>query len=255
MEVSSTTGNHGPRRGLLASAGISAVCLLMLLCGDRSFAQERREPSYTIRNGRMFITIGKEIGKARLDSFVDKYDLSDLDLPKIIFGKINTGKLERSGWRIDINDEHRLVVSKTIEGIGQLGDPEKRMALTEDHPNNYDQFPPQNDMIVYGVNRFRGKFPFAVKDSLVTFFLKERPHARKVLLAGSFTNWQSGALPMTHTDSGWIASVKLGPGKYWYKFIVDGGWTVDHDNDLEENDPSGNTNSVFYVTNVVFTFP
>jgi 1,4-alpha-glucan branching enzyme len=230
-------------------------CLLVLLCNDRSFAQERREPSYTIRNGRMFITIGKEIGKARLDSFVGKYDLSDLDLPKILFGKMNTGKLERSGWRIDINDQHRLVVSKMIEGIGQLGDPEKRMALAEDHPNNYDAFPPQNDNLVYGVNRFRGKFPFAVKDSLVTFFLREHPHARQVLLAGSFTNWQNGALPMKHTDSGWVTSVKLGPGKYWYKFIVDGGWTVDHDNDLEENDPSGNTNSVFYVTNVVFNLP
>ena len=77
--------------------------------------------------------------------------------------------------------------------------------------------------------------------------------ADKVLLAGSFTGWENGALPMLSTDSGWIARVKLKPGKYWYKFIVDDGWTTDTDNMLSENDGRGNTNSVYYKANVMFT--
>jgi len=72
------------------------------------------------------------------------------------------------------------------------------------------------------------------------------------MLAGSFNNWNPDALSMNRTDSGWIAYVKLGPGKFWYKFIVDGGWTVDNDNQLRENDGRGNINSVFYRPNVVF---
>jgi len=59
-------------------------------------------------------------------------------------------------------------------------------------------------------------------------------------------------LPMKKTDSGWIADIKLSPGKYWYKFIVDGSWTIDNDNRLSENDGLGNSNSVFYYTNTIF---
>jgi 1,4-alpha-glucan branching enzyme len=60
---------------------------------------------------------------------------------------------------------------------------------------------------------------------------------------------------MKPTDSGWVAIVKLGPGKYWYKFIVDGNWMVDPSNQIRENDGRGNINSVFYRTNQVFTLP
>lgn len=49
-----------------------------------------------------------------------------------------------------------------------------------------------------------------------------------------------------------MASLKLLPGKYWYKFIIDGRWDIDHDNRLQENDGMGNTNSVFYVFNHQF---
>jgi 1,4-alpha-glucan branching enzyme len=89
----------------------------------------------------------------------------------------------------------------------------------------------------------------------VTFFLKGHKGVNKVLLAGSFTDWQYGALPMTPTDSGWICRVPLHSGEYWYKFIIDGGWTTDRDNDLEEKDPNGNTNSVYYKANTTFSLP
>jgi 1,4-alpha-glucan branching enzyme len=220
-------------------------------------SQENGSPakaSYKIKDGRMYITLNKNIDEKKLNKFVQKYDLSDLGLPKILFTR-HFDSLLKMGWRIDINNRQKLVFSKKIGGIDQLGDPEKIMALTEDHPNSRDLFPSQNDNLVYGFNHFEGKYPFAVKDSLVTFFLKDRPHASEVLLAGSFTDWQHTALKMTRTDSGWIAIVKLKPGKYWYKFIVDGGWMTDPDNRLHENDPSGNTNSVYYKSNTLFSLP
>jgi hypothetical protein len=229
--------------------------LLMTLTINTTFSQgDLQTASYTIREGRMYIRIMKKIGKGTLDKFVDKYDLGDLDLGKALASGQLT-QLTRNGWRIDIDNNRQLVISKQIGGIDQLGDPEKRMALTEDHPNSYDLFPPRNDNLVYGFNRFAGKFPFAIRDSLVTFYLKGHNNAHEVLLAGSFTGWQFGAYHMTRTDSGWISIVRLGPGKYWYKFIVDGGWTTDPDNTLDETDPNGNVNSVYYKPNVTFTLP
>jgi len=230
-----------------------AAWLLLAMNPDKAFGQnDDGVTSYKIRDGRMYIKLGKHIDEVTLDQFVKKYDLSDLDLPKVLFSG-DLDKIRAMGWRVDIDNKLKLVISKKIGGLDQLGNPEKRMALTEDHPNPYDLFPSQNDDLVYGFNRFEDKLPFAVKDSLVTFFLKGSTNARQALLAGSFTNWQHGELPMTRTDSGWICVVKLNPGKYWYKFIVDGGWTIDHDNDLHETDPNGNTNSVYYKSNVVFS--
>jgi 1,4-alpha-glucan branching enzyme len=73
------------------------------------------------------------------------------------------------------------------------------------------------------------------------------------MLAGTFNDWKPDALAMKKVDSGWIAVVKLDPGKHYYKFIVDDKWTIDKDNELFENDGEGNDNSVYYKTNYVFT--
>ncbi|RZL98232.1 MAG: hypothetical protein EOO88_60880, partial [Pedobacter sp.] len=59
-------------------------------------------------------------------------------------------------------------------------------------------------------------------------------------------------IEMTQTDSGWSVPVKLSPGKYLYKFIVDGNWIVDPDNTGIEFDGEGNTNSVYYSANTTF---
>jgi 1,4-alpha-glucan branching enzyme len=110
-----------------------------------------------------------------------------------------------------------------------------------------------SNQITYGVNRFKRKYSFASRDSVVTFYLKNNVNAGRVMLAGSFNEWSPDALSMRKTDSGWIAYVKLGAGKYWYKFVVDGRWTTDPDNLLNENDGLGNVNSVFFKTNALFT--
>lgn len=61
----------------------------------------------------------------------------------------------------------------------------------------------------------------------VTFFYGN-PRASEVLVAGDFTNWQAGALPMTKGDNGFTL-VKTFPAgtTVKYKFISDGNWTTD----------------------------
>lgn len=108
---------------------------------------------------------------------------------------------------------------------------------------------------VYGRNYFTNKFPFAVKDSLVIFFLRRHLNAKTVMLSGSFNNWSPTALAMSRTDSGWIAKINLPYGKHEYKFIIDGIWDIDNDNLLSVSDASGNTNSIFYKTNIFFSVP
>jgi 1,4-alpha-glucan branching enzyme len=54
------------------------------------------------------------------------------------------------------------------------------------------------------------------------------PQAKKVSLAGSFNNWNAKALAAKKDSRGnWVVKVSLKPGKYEYKFIVDGSWLND----------------------------
>jgi hypothetical protein len=110
-----------------------------------------------------------------------------------------------------------------------------------------------NGVVQYGYNSFKNKLPFHEKDSLVTFFLRNNQKAKSVFLGANFGGWSPRALPMMRTDSGWITQVKLGTGKYWYQFIIDGDWRLDQDNLIVEKDNSGQRHSVYYKTNSLFT--
>jgi hypothetical protein len=207
--------------------------------------------SYTVKDGRMIIALSKQLNDASLDSFIAKYDLKDLGLKEFIRG-IYLDSLKRLGWKLDINNAELFVISKKLGSYDDLKNPANKIMLTDKNASIAERFPAVSNRVIYGYNRFRNKLPFATGDSLVTFFLRNNKNAGRVMLAGSFNEWEPDVLPMTKTDSGWIATVKLGPGKYWYKFIVDGNWITDKDNRLTENDGLGNVNSVFYKTNTVF---
>lgn len=49
-----------------------------------------------------------------------------------------------------------------------------------------------------------------------------------------------------------LGQIKLKPGKYAYKFIVDGRWTTDPSNKLREHGDAGSDNSVVFCYNHVF---
>lgn len=77
-----------------------------------------------------------------------------------------------------------------------------------------------------------------------SFFLPGYENASSVRLAGSFTQWETGAILMQAVPGGWETTVELGGGKHTYKFIVDGEWVNDPSNPFREYDRDGHLNSV-----------
>ncbi|MBU1125356.1 MAG: glycogen-binding domain-containing protein [Candidatus Omnitrophica bacterium] len=54
------------------------------------------------------------------------------------------------------------------------------------------------------------------------------PQAKKVSIAGSFNEWDINSYKAKKDTKGnWSTKVSLKPGKYEYKFIVDGTWVND----------------------------
>ena len=71
--------------------------------------------------------------------------------------------------------------------------------------------------------------------------------AKKVVLSGSFNDWNEHKLQMNKAKEGWSLSLPLVGGKHHYKFIVDGKWLIDPKNPYSEFDWNGNENSVLII--------
>ncbi|MGC4038064.1 MAG: glycogen-binding domain-containing protein [Chitinophagaceae bacterium] len=232
-----------------------AFCLYALLClllfTPPVIAQEPVKV-YGVKDGKMYIKLNRSITDASLDSFIVQYELYELGL-KSFLRDHSRDSLEKAGWWIEVDNAKSVVINKPLKSFKDVINPADKILFTDKEREIARRFPSVSTSIKYGYNRFKNKNPFAVNGNLVTFFLRDNLDARRVMLAGSFNVWEPDALAMQRTDSGWIAVVKLTPGKYWYKFVADGHWMVDDDNMTRENDEYGNTNSVYFKTNHIFS--
>lgn len=72
--------------------------------------------------------------------------------------------------------------------------------------------------------------------------------ARQVLIAGDFNNWRPASTPMHHTPgSGWTMRLPLEPGRYRYRFVVDGKWMTDPHNEIVEANQFGELDNIVEV--------
>jgi 1,4-alpha-glucan branching enzyme len=80
-------------------------------------------------------------------------------------------------------------------------------------------------------------------------FSLEAPQAESVSLAGDFNGWDVNALPMKKDSKGtWKAGVDLEPGRYQYRFCVDGCWQDDPNTSETVGNPFGTQNCVRVVS-------
>jgi 1,4-alpha-glucan branching enzyme len=87
------------------------------------------------------------------------------------------------------------------------------------------------------------------KDMLVaTQFILKAPSAQSVYVTGEFNNWYvDESCRMRQQDGQWTVQVKLKPGRYQYRYIVDGFWQEDPQNPMKIENAFGDANSVVEV--------
>ena len=72
--------------------------------------------------------------------------------------------------------------------------------------------------------------------------------AEGVILMGDFNNWNANAHPMKKDKNGvWKKIVMVYPGRYEYKFLVDGAWQLDPENEDCCVNSFGSRNNVLVV--------
>ncbi len=82
----------------------------------------------------------------------------------------------------------------------------------------------------------------------VTFAVKAEPTST-VYLAGSFNHWDHRKKKLKADPKGGLhkGTLLLEPGDYEYKFVVDGIWMIDPENDNFTRNSYGSLNSVVHV--------
>ncbi|MGB4830376.1 MAG: glycogen-binding domain-containing protein [Chitinophagales bacterium] len=162
------------------------------------------------------------------------------------------GQLSKEGWKIRKITKRKAIITKVVGDDNmevQWGNQPIFFNLNVNE-NNTPGYP---GPVSFGINNFKGAPTVYENDKDITVFkLLNFPQASKVFLSGNFNDWSTGQTPMQKTDSGWIAEVKLKPGKYFYKFIIDGQWMQDINNNLRESDGHNNYNSTYYHYNYNF---
>ena len=144
-----------------------------------------------------------------------------------------------NGW-----NESELVMNKTEKGwqlpyVISAGNYEYKFIVDGDWMTD-----PAN-VFTTGMGNKVNSF-IALKANYV-FKLEKFPDAKTVIVTGSFNNWSEDGYRMTRKGGNWILPIYLQPGKYTYKFIIDGDWIIDSSNKLYEQNEHGTNNSVLWI--------
>jgi len=185
-----------------------------------------------------------------------QFGLDSLMLEQILSTPAS-GNFEYEGesWSILHIEGDKIKLSKNIgEMKGQMNWKKDVIFSPNDPASGLDGGPGYVDMayVTYGVNRLTKSVIIQYPSGKTKFILPEHNDAEEVLISGSFNGWSTSGLPLKKTSDGWEIELNLIPGKYLYKFIVDGHWIGAPGNALSEDDGWGGKNSVFYKYNYKF---
>jgi 1,4-alpha-glucan branching enzyme len=84
--------------------------------------------------------------------------------------------------------------------------------------------------------------PVSTGDGVV--FTLDAPAADRVQIAGDFNAWKPAENELEFSDGMWRTVISLAPGRYRYRYVVDGTWKADPLNPGVEPTPYGDYNSV-----------
>jgi len=87
--------------------------------------------------------------------------------------------------------------------------------------------------------------PMRIREGVV--FAIDAPDAGRVQLVGDFNNWALEGSEMDQHGRVWKKVLSLGPGRYLYRYVVDGCWQSDPSNANVEPAPYGGDNSVLVL--------
>jgi hypothetical protein len=215
-------------------------------------AQFNPDKICTVVNGKTIFTLDLRWSAQERNQLMKLFDLDSLLINKVYAGETKI-LFDSLIWQVKKTKPHIVELSKELQHKSVSRLHKNDVFFANDNWVNifFDTQPLPSK---YGINILLQKEDFKYQNNIARFFLRGHKNSKKVFLSGSFNNWNTSATAMAPCDSGWNAKLKLLPGKYTYKFVVDGKWSDDQNNKLREKDGKGNYNSVIFCYNYAFEF-
>jgi len=227
--------------------------LPLLLIPFTGGSQTTPERACRIENGRLIFTLDTRWSQQQREKVISLFDLDTEVVRAALNGKA-LPDVKGETWSVKRLDENLIELSKPLIRPTENPPSQEDVLLLDDRWIEAAGITERESM-PGGINRFTRFDVFSYANGIARFFLPGRPEAREVILSGSFNGWSTTLASMTRTDEGWAIDVRLRPGKYTYKYIIDGKWTPDPFNRQKENDGAGGNNSVVFCYNYTFQLP
>lgn len=225
----------------------SLIFLFLLM---ESQAQFDMSSVCKIEDGRIYFKLDTRWTKEQKQKVATEFSLDSAVMANAYSGK-TTFSIGGTDWLARKLNPNTIELSKSLV-TGKIA---KRytqdVILVNDDWIDYID-PADRESSPYGVNKFTRHQAFSYSNGVAHFYLRGYDKVGSVYLAGSFNGWSTSQLLMDKTDSGWVASVKLKPGRYSYKYVVDGQWMRDPYNFQRQDDTYGGYNSIVFCFNYTF---
>jgi hypothetical protein len=214
-------------------------------------AQQPANTYYLDGQDVVFVFDVRNYAKALSEGKGDKIDFADLKIYEVaVTGQFNNWS--KKGWKMEKKGEFLFELRKKILDFNDAFPIEFRyivngkfIADTKGKISDDRQFSDDFLKDVYKLDLSVLKY---TDQGNTTFFLKGFSEAKEVVLAGSFNGWDEHTTLMQKTKDGWELKADLPPGRYEYKFIVDGKWMHDPANQENVQNEHGTLNSVLTIS-------
>lgn len=228
---------------------------ILLICASYIVVQAQEEDNlyaksyYFDGDDVVFEFDSRYYTKATKDGTSRRVDFEDLDIREVIVsGSFNNWS--KKGWKMRKVGQYTYQLRKPVKNFNDAINWEFKFLIN----NRYwaepgDRFKnrvPAEDFWqdVYNLNIYNVE---ADPNGNVEFFLEGHINAQQVILAGTFNGWHEQDLKMRKTTDGWSIRLDLSPGRYEYKFIIDGQWTHDPENPQLIANIHGTYNSILFI--------
>lgn len=223
------------------------LLLAGLICTLTSIAQYNPDKICHLENGQLIFSINLKWSEK------EKKEVSKLfDLDSVLMAKVYKGEtvilIDGETWKAKKVKPYLVELSKPIQSNEDQNIKANDLFTVVDKWMNFGGNA-ADASVVYGVNDFKIANTFLYHQNDAWFYLPNNKSARTIYISGTFNNWSTTQTPMKAGTYGWTVDLNIKPGKYVYKYIIDGEWITDPYNKLREGDGAGGYNSIVYCYN------
>jgi hypothetical protein len=233
-------GNHGMLnwRGTLAS---HLIALVGIKPAPKISASNKDAVAPSLLTRKAIAAAQVKLAPALLQQYIGRYEID----PKfahdfVLYVSVKDGAL----WVKPSNLRLRQLIPESESTFYDSEIPDLRLGFI------------QNDKgIVTGLTLNTGQADMLVRrmpppvpsTGNTTFTLQGHTDAEAVAIYGSFNDWIQTKNYCAKESDGWVCRIDLTPGKYTYKFLVDGVGLNDPANSATEDDGNGQVDSVIII--------